>query len=283
MSKSGVDLSRFLSPLPNSFVTTILPEEAEAILESCNDSNRPLKEERVKTYARDMKGGRWPLTNQGLGFDTEGRLRDGQHRLWACFEAKTPFTTTVLVGMADEAQRNIDKGCARSLADDFAMFSHLPDKRKPARWINALVMLVSRRMPAISYADAQILIEVYKEAIFWLVREGQLSQKLAAVQVEAALVFAYKTNPEKVHEFMLLAGTGAGLSAGHPAMAVRRYVLETASWRTDSPRARILKILKAARAHLLGESIEKLYATEDALDFFVKAYQGVPLCPQEKR
>lgn len=64
-------------------IETITPALATEWLEKHNTINRNLSQSTVDCYAIDMKNGRWSLTHQGLAFDTNGNLQDGQHRLWA--------------------------------------------------------------------------------------------------------------------------------------------------------------------------------------------------------
>lgn len=45
--------------------------------------NRRASKHRVERLAKDMSEGKWKLTHQGLAFDTNGLLIDGQHRLHA--------------------------------------------------------------------------------------------------------------------------------------------------------------------------------------------------------
>jgi hypothetical protein len=52
-------------------------------------TNRPVSWNAVNNYAREMLYGNWVLTHQGIAFDHKGKLRDGQHRLYAIVEAAT--------------------------------------------------------------------------------------------------------------------------------------------------------------------------------------------------
>ena len=62
--------------------TLVMPEMAREWL-THNTHNRPVSRQTVEQYARDMKAGRWYYTNQGIGFDVNGVMTDGQHRLLA--------------------------------------------------------------------------------------------------------------------------------------------------------------------------------------------------------
>lgn len=97
-------------------VETISPELARAYL-GYNTKNRRLKDNRVKTYARDMVAGNWRLTGEAIKFDTEGRLIDGQNRLHAVIEANVSVQILVIRNVASDAMDVMDSGAVRSAAD----------------------------------------------------------------------------------------------------------------------------------------------------------------------
>ena len=73
-----------------SMVLTITPDMAKTMLAQNMKNNRRLNVETVKRYARIMKAGGWSLTHQGIAFDEDGMLIDGQHRLNAIVQANIP-------------------------------------------------------------------------------------------------------------------------------------------------------------------------------------------------
>lgn len=97
-------------------VVTITPADAVLWLEG-NIHNRKLRESRVRLYARDIKGGKWRLTHQGIAFDESGKLSDGQHRLWAIVEADTPATMMVSWGVPSTSLMVIDDHLQRNVVD----------------------------------------------------------------------------------------------------------------------------------------------------------------------
>lgn len=99
-----------------SEVVEITPKMAVALLENMVE-NRSVSERIVKRYAEDMRNGRWMVTNQGIGINEEGKLFDGQHRLWAIIEANVPIQMMVSRGFKKEAVYGVDGGRARSDAD----------------------------------------------------------------------------------------------------------------------------------------------------------------------
>ncbi len=71
----------------------------------------------IAQLARDMKAGRFACTHQGIAFDTEGRLIDGQHRLWAILEAEMPVRMRVFYNESPENMIHIDGNHPRTAAD----------------------------------------------------------------------------------------------------------------------------------------------------------------------
>lgn len=108
---------------PTGFATQIVditPQLAGEMLER-NTSNRPLNENRAKTYARDMRGGSWQLNGESLKFSRNGLLLDGQHRLRAIQMAERTVPMLVVFGLNDAAQATMDMGAKRSVSDILRM------------------------------------------------------------------------------------------------------------------------------------------------------------------
>lgn len=76
-------------------IITVTPEMAKQWLEMNMSNNRPVMKSTVHSYARMMRNGKWNLTHQGIAFDENGELIDGQHRLYAVVEANIPVTMNV--------------------------------------------------------------------------------------------------------------------------------------------------------------------------------------------
>lgn len=94
----------------------VTPEMATKWLEG-NTHNRTVRDSVVQRYAADMKAGRWKQSHQGIAFDEEGTLIDGQHRLYAIIYAETGVLIQVTYGLPIETQRVIDDGLKRSVVD----------------------------------------------------------------------------------------------------------------------------------------------------------------------
>lgn len=105
----------------NCEIEKITPAQAEAILNG-NEGNRPVRDKRVEELTRSIAEGRWRLTNDAIAMtggshERPGRLLNGQHRLFACIEAKKPIEVLVLYGADEESYAVMDTGAKRSASD----------------------------------------------------------------------------------------------------------------------------------------------------------------------
>jgi hypothetical protein len=99
-----------------TIVMAITPTMAEEML-ATSIGNRNLRKGYVKELTDAITRGEWRLTNQGIGFDVNGNLRDGHHRLTAVVRSKRAIQTNVTFGMPVSAYEVIDCGASRSYSD----------------------------------------------------------------------------------------------------------------------------------------------------------------------
>jgi hypothetical protein len=103
-----------------SRVQTISPSKAAELLEA-NTTNRPLSRAVVHSFAEAMRRGDWVVTHQGIAFDVNGVLVDGQHRLAAIIEADQPVELTVFTDVDEGTFDVLDTGKRRNAADVLAI------------------------------------------------------------------------------------------------------------------------------------------------------------------
>lgn len=99
-------------------IERIDPQVAETYLETIS-ANRRTRAGKIDQYARDMSTGRWH--SSVLRFDTEGRLVDGQHRLWAVIVSGSAQVFYVERGLSEDAVKTIDQGLSRTAGDVLAI------------------------------------------------------------------------------------------------------------------------------------------------------------------
>ena len=95
----------------------ITPEIALEILTHKNFKNRPVKKAQLRRLIKAIKADEWIVTNQGISFDPEGNLLDGQHRLHACIEANKPIDILVARNINPKAFQCVDIGAGRTAGD----------------------------------------------------------------------------------------------------------------------------------------------------------------------
>lgn len=101
-------------------IEAIGPTQAQVYLEK-KAQNRSISWPQVMVYARDMLAGNWKLTHQGVAFNSDGDLVDGQHRLHAVIAANRTIEMQVTRGLEDDARLVIDDHRRRSPADVLAI------------------------------------------------------------------------------------------------------------------------------------------------------------------
>jgi hypothetical protein len=95
----------------------ITPEMAKLWLDHCNpESNRVLSDTVYERYAKAMSRGEWRTTHQGIAFDKEGKLLDGQHRLMGIKLSGVSIEMLVIPGCDAATFDVLDSGHRRQAA-----------------------------------------------------------------------------------------------------------------------------------------------------------------------
>jgi len=109
----------YISEDPFSSVINVTPYLAREMLNT-SVGNRKTRLWYVDVLARTMKRGEWRVTSQGLGFNKNGELVDGHHRLMACIQANTTISMTITMGLPLDAYEVMDVGMLRTYSDRLA-------------------------------------------------------------------------------------------------------------------------------------------------------------------
>ena len=106
---------------------TITPEMAAEYM-ARNNRNRPIRDDDVNTYARDMIAGSWIVNGETIKIARNDDVLDGQHRLLGGMRAGVPFRTYIVTGLPPEAQDTIDCGITRTAADQLGLHGEYQPK-----------------------------------------------------------------------------------------------------------------------------------------------------------
>lgn len=101
---------------PSAAIVYVTPDMARRWLTK-NTANRPLKKDKIAQYTADMQNGAWQITGEAIKFSKEGRLLDGQNRLYAVAQSGVTVPMFVVRGLDDSSQLVMDSGAPRSAAD----------------------------------------------------------------------------------------------------------------------------------------------------------------------
>lgn len=242
---------------PRSEVAVITPAMATRWLEA-NTRNRPLSDTTVKTYAADMAAGAWHITHQGIGFDVDGMLLDGQHRLSAIILANVPVAMLVTRGLPRNAQDVIDAPRVRSVKDQLQMIDGVTDAVAKAATVKVVHALDNNIR-----ATFRLSLNQTRAAI---ARDGERLEKMLALYhgtpfktapFLGAMVFALGAGG-KVQEFAEAVRNGEGLKRGDPAYTVRDFMLMTRRGGAVERMGTSFGVLRSVHAHIHGEQLRVL-------------------------
>jgi hypothetical protein len=105
-------------------IETITPEKAATYLNKIHENQRRLSQPRVEILAEDMSSGNWFDSNDGICFDKNGSLINGQHRLMAIVRSGVPQQFIVIRGLDENAFFAMDRGVKRNARHQLQALGH---------------------------------------------------------------------------------------------------------------------------------------------------------------
>lgn len=251
-------------------IVDVSPETAAAWL-TRNTSNRPLSKGTVQQLAAQIQRGEWQLTHQGIAFDEDGGLIDGQHRLAAIVKAGSPVLLTVTHGVPRAAFTVMDTGRKRTGRDTLALAgesnaTHLAAALRGLHlYLNAPDSAWSGGSSVTSNDQLLVMLEKHpgvREAL----PHGIALNRACRITTTAATIGWYvttRTRPD-IDQSAWQDGvvTGALLESGDPRLTLRNTMLGLASGkahrRRDDSREHLLYYLKSWNAWVEGRSMKLL-------------------------
>lgn len=269
---------------PTASIETVTPDYALLILETKLRLNRTISERTVNAYAEMMsRNGQWFVTGQGLTFDWDGFLIDGQHRLWAVVRHDKPVDMLVVRNADPNSIGAIDKGRSRKLADELRMLRGERNHLHLAAYVNMCAWLLTGDAVVIKTVDVfDQWLRPVEPGVRWAL--AHLTSKGGAVDckpgyVAGPLAFAYKTDPAKIEQFGVQLLSGVGLQATDPSYVLggylrRREIRGKGQVATAADHKQIVarKVLRMAMLHVQGKTQAKIEDTNLGVEFFRKAY-----------
>lgn len=222
---------------PKVKVITITPDMAAKYLEQ-NTKNRPLNQRKVEELVKAMEDGEWKLGTDAIGFDTNGRMINGQHRMTALVEYGRPLEFLVTTGLEPEAFNVIDTGRMRSAGDVLTTEGIASGHHKSAiiRFVYAYkkgVITTGKEGTRDSGMNNQDVLDYafkyrneLEEAYNVSVEVGKDFKGLKGREVGGMFWILAKIDKPQALDFFRALGTGAMLSADNPIYVLRQRLLD---------------------------------------------------------
>lgn len=260
-------------------IVTITPEMAKRWLDS-KGRNRRLIRSSILSWSRIMKAGHWRLTHQGIAFDENGELVDGQHRLAAIVESGVSVTMMVTWGISREVMQSaVDRNKKRTAAHSFTIDGEINANAKAAI-CRALYIIET---PSVGYSD-----EVPYEALREMLEKyrGEIERSCAAITGTHIRIPSSIAGLPIVMERAGLGTSwidgvksGIGLSAGDPRLLLRNWLVggkKVAGTGASATVEFFGRGSSSADAWMGGESISKLHASRQRYERWCKRV-GMPI------
>jgi len=245
-------------------VLTITPEMAKRCLEKNNIENRNLSPSRVQAIAEDIKNGKWILTHQGIAFDNDGNLLDGQHRLAACIKANIPIKVFVTKGMTKESCVAVDNVRPRSVNDHARQLGM--DISTSHSAIAQILEYGAGAQDHISMDRKLELITKYQEGIGFAVKVCRSATKFQSPSKAVIARAFYTQDHAKLARFMdVYISMVTENKSESAAVILHKYLLGSRLYGWTIREEMYRKTESALDYFLRGVSITKLYGTENEL------------------
>lgn len=186
-------------------VENITPSLAAAWLKA-NTCNRPMRQSRIDQLARQMQAGHWGLTHQGVAFNCNGTLLDGQHRLAAIVQANVPVKMVVTRGVRQDMQLFMDDHAKRTANDSLSLY-----RREQITQQNVAVLRAATSLSAASFcnnasnAELNIALDTFKDALLFCNNYSERKRirgvGAAPVWGAVALAWFYVTDLKRLEQF----------------------------------------------------------------------------------
>ena len=263
----------------NTQIERITPRWAAEVLENKNTRNIRFQKTWAEKLARDIKAGTFLLTHQGIAFDAEGILLDGQHRLAAVVMANKPVQMLVTTGIACSQKANggqmrtwntIDQGRIRKAGDVLSMEGMSNGRRIAAVARCLLIACGNPKVGAVSLPQIQLVLEEVGEHIETCsaIAESKRQMFRPPASAIAATALLHTTMPMDAEEFMaeLVAITGP---ENAPSRALIGWIKRHPMMGGANAIAHFKTTASALKAHTEGQTRIKLYSSEQAYSWLL--------------
>lgn len=220
-------------------IIDVTPEKASEWLTHGPHNPRPLKKFIIDKYAQDMRQGHWRLTHQGIAFNKDGQVIDGQHRLSAIIKSGKTAKMAVFRDVEEDNFDVMDIGALRTRSDILAIEGIPP---KLARILSPAIpycvnyetyRILARKVNSRKLGNSNVVVRSFVEAHPEIISSAEFTLTLPrrdALLPDSQLCFLhyeisrYNADAEK---FLYLLTTGDGVPSESPIFEMRRQLLSS--------------------------------------------------------
>lgn len=237
-------------------VVNVTPAMAKKWLEQNDPKNRSVSFTKVQSLANDMRNGDWKLTHQGICFNDEGKLVDGQHRLQAVVMSEATIQLLVVGNPEGSVSDPIDRSIQRSLSFLLGKSTRIIAAVNMLRCFETGYFVVS----PLTTAEANTMYEHHKGAFEALHTRVSCFSRIIGPAL-AACAWAFPCNETRVTEFAQQIATGEMIKRGDPAFAFRNWINSDRS-KGVTTWSRALAALNACRYYVHNMPLTSIYTGE---------------------
>lgn len=248
--------------------TEVPPVQALDILDDYNTHNRSPRKRHINIYKGDLDGNIWDLTHQGIAFDVEGELSDGQNRLHACVESDScrALKTVIFFNLPVGVRGKIDVGANRTVRDAGKLAGQPIAAMEASLVRRSLAGFdYNLRKTEISHTAIMQYRDKHAQAVTWVKeRFAGLRSRITGVTtapVYAALFGAYyHEDLDRLAEFAKVLITGiAPTPEEYSAIALRDLLLGTRGRSTPNPTESYRKVERVIKAFCDRQKYDTIY------------------------
>lgn len=206
--------------------------ELQHLVEQGLFRNRSINKSLVNAYASDMARGRWGLSHQGIAFDEDNRLIDGQHRLWAVVKAGIPVIMTVTTGVPASTNGGfsmptmdiVDRGKNRSIGQQLHIAHGIASANQVAAAVRNIAFVYTNDSNVrLSISQTLELLEMHRISIQTVFQiTTHIRQRVGPVLGPIAVY--HGTHPDKAKQFAAQYLLKEDLRKGSPVSALLRWI-----------------------------------------------------------
>lgn len=251
-------------------VVEMTPQWASELLKG-NTHNRGLSRSKVKTFAKQIRQGKWRKTGQGISVASSGRLLDGQTRLQAVIETEMNVPMVVAWNCDDDSFAVFDTGRARNATDVLKIAGCQQHQNIVSAGLRLAIPLIEN--PQAYFAISQgitneeilTLWEASKDKSEWCANlSSSVHSQFKVFSKSIYFTFLYlasrlEWSEDKLSDFSNLFASGVDLDYGSPILAYRQFITNNAlRCNMNQQRlATLASLIHCFNQHIGGASIKK--------------------------